>query len=146
MVKITWSPGPSVSMLRNGRLWVTRWPATTTFPVWLGSAVPGQCPTPVLLSVVSVTPSNSEGVRPSLGMATVPIRFSGSGACALAGARAGVGSGCAVVGGAAVVGGKVLGGSVVAAVVGAAVVGAAVVAALEGGASVVAASASPGSS
>ena len=75
-------------------------------------------------------------------MVIEPMRFSGSGACALRGDGAGVGSGVAVAAGAgaAVVGGSVVGGSVVAAVVGADVV------AVEAGASVAGASARPGSS
>ena len=90
--------GAHLSMWRNGRLCVTRWPATTTLPSWLGSAVPGQWPGP-LFSVVRVMPSKSTWLRPTFGISIVPMRFSGSGACALRGDRAGVGSGAAVVGG-----------------------------------------------
>src|SRR3954454_4798676 len=91
-------------MLRNGLLWLVRWPATTTLPTWPGRAVPGQCPGP-LSRVDRAMPSNRSAATSSFGISMWPMSSSGSLASS-AGGAIGVGSvvGAAVVAAAAVMG------------------------------------------
>ena len=58
-------------MLRNGLLWLVRWPATTTLPTWPGMAVPGQWPGP-LSSVDRAMPSYMSAETFSFGMSMWP--------------------------------------------------------------------------
>src|SRR3712207_2033209 len=110
---MTSSPGTSLSMWRNGRVLVTRWPATTTLPTWPGRAVPGQWLGPRSIDT-SEMPWLSGTLSPSLGISMVPSSTWGSWAYSSAGGAAGWGAGSTnvvvVVGGTVVV---VVGGAVV---------------------------------
>ncbi len=68
-----------------------RWPATTTFPIPPGIAVPGQCAGPRLISV-RVMPSPSRESSPMAPITIRPIGSSGSSAYGSAGNGAGTGT------------------------------------------------------